>query len=105
MLEKLPDSIQALRLLAAFLITAGLGVHAFHQHKQEAVEAVSPRKWMYWIYSVVFLVASAACFTQLCVTVVFRDYTRAPFHLGFSTLLLVLSYVALLAGTKRRTFE
>ena len=94
-----------LRLLVAFLLTATLGIHAFRQHKQEAVEAISPRKWMYWIYAAVFLITSTACFTQLCVTIVFRDYARAPFHLGYSTMLLVLSYVALLAGTRRRTFE
>ncbi len=101
----LPDWAQAVRLLVAFLLTAGLGIHAYYQHKQEAVEAVSPRKWMYWIYATVFLAASAANFTQLCVTVVFRNYEKASFHLGYFTLLLMLSYAALLAGVGRRTFD
>jgi len=100
-----PDWTQAVRLLVAFLLTAGFGIHAYYQHRQEAVEAVSPRKWMYWIYSMVFLAASAANFTQLCVTVVFRNYEKASFHLGYFTLLLMLSYAALLAGVRRRAYD
>jgi hypothetical protein len=36
---------------------------------------------------------------------VFESYTKATFHLGYSTLLLVLSYVALLAGVRRKGYE
>ena len=93
------------RLLLAFLLTAGFGIHAFYQHKQEAIETVSPRKWMYWLYAMVFFIASIANFTQLCITIAFGYYLKAPFHLGYSTFLLVLSYVALLAGVKRRTLD
>jgi len=100
-----PDWFHAIRLLIAFLLTAGFGIHAFYQHKQEVVEAVSPRKWMYWLYSMVFLAASAANFAQLCVTLVFRNYEKSTFHLGYSTVVLVLSYAALLAGTRRRSFD
>jgi len=99
-----PGWAHAVRLLVAFLLTAGFGIHAYYQHKQEAVEAVSPRKWMYWIYATVFLAASAANFSQLCVTMVFRNYEKASFHLGYFTLLLMLSYAALLAGVKRRAY-
>jgi len=97
----LPDWFQALRLSFTFLMTAGFGLHAFYQHKQQELDAVSPRRWMYWIYAMVFAVATAANFAQLCVMMVFRDYEKATFHLGYSTLLLVLSYVALLAGVRR----
>lgn len=103
--ENWPSWYQALRLLFAFLLTAGFGIHAYYQHKHEAVEAVSPRKWMYWLYSMVFLVASAANFAQLCVTLVFSNYQKASFHLGTSTFLLVLSYMALLAGVRRRGYR
>ncbi len=95
------NEMQMVRLLVTFLLTAGFGIHAYYQHKQESVKAVSPRKWMYWLYSVVFLVACTANFTQFCVTVVFRDYQRSSFHIGYTTLLLILSYLALLAGVKR----
>jgi len=94
-----------LRLGFTFLLTAAFGIHAYFQHRQEAIETVSPRKWMYWIYAMVFLVASMASFTQLCVTVVFHAYHKSSFHLGYSTALLVLSYVALLAGVRRRQFD
>lgn len=99
---KWPDWFQALRLLVAFALTAGFGIHAYYQHKQESVEAVSPRKWMYWMYAMVFLVASVATFGQLCVTLAFRSYTKAPFHLGYSTVVLVLSYLALMGGARRK---
>ena len=100
-----PEWADAVRLLIAFLLTAGLGIHAYYQHRRESVEAISPRKWMYWIYAAVFLVASAANFSQLCVTMVFRNYEKASFHLGYFTLLLMLSYAALLAGVKRRAYD
>lgn len=101
----LPDWVHVLRLLTAFLLTAGFGIHAFYQHKREAFDIASPRRWMYWIYAVVFLGVSVVNFAQLCVTVVFRDYEKASFHLGYFTLLLILSYAALLAGVRHRDFD
>jgi len=96
-----PDWFHVLRLMFAFLLTAIFGVHAFYQHKIEAEEDVSPRMWMFWLYAAVFLLVSAANFTQLMVTIVFHGYQKASFHLGYSTLLLILSYTALLAGVRR----
>ncbi len=101
----LPHWLHIIRLLAAFLLTAGLGIHAYYQHRQEAIEAVSPRKWMYWIYSMVFLGASLANFLQLCVTLVFSDYERSSFHIGYFTVLLMLSYAALLAGVRKKSYD
>lgn len=100
-----PDWMQAARLLLAVLLTAGLGIHAFRQHRQESFDVASPRKWMYWAYAMAFAAASAANFLQFAITVVFRSYEKATFHLGYSTLLLMLSYAALLAGVRRRTIE
>ena len=97
-----PDWLQAARLLVAFVVTAALGIHAYNAHVLELVEAVSPRKWMYWLYSMVFLAAGVANFTQLVITLVFRNYEKAGFHLGSSTMLLALSYMALLAGVRRK---
>ncbi|MDH7602292.1 MAG: hypothetical protein QHI38_09110 [Armatimonadota bacterium] len=103
--SQFPDWVHVIRLLTAFLLTSGFGIHAFYQHKLEAFDAASPRRWMYWIYSLVFLGVSAANFMQLCITVVFRDYERASFHLGYFTLLLILSYAALLAGVRHRSYD
>ena len=100
-----PDWLQAARLLVAFVVTAALGIHAYNAHVLESVEAVSPRKWMYWLYSMVFLAAGVANFTQLVITLVFRNYEKAGFHLGYSTMLLALSYMALLAGVRRKSYE
>ncbi|MCL5102752.1 MAG: hypothetical protein M1133_01380 [Armatimonadetes bacterium] len=99
-----PNWLHVLRLLFALSLTAGFGIHAFYRHKQEIAEAVSARTWMYWLYSMVFLLASAANFTQLYTTLAFHSYQRASLHLGYSTLLLVLSYMAVLAGVKRRPY-
>lgn len=100
-----PDWLQIARLLGTLAVTIAFGIHAYDRHAQEAVEDVSPRKWMYWMYAMVFLVASVANFTQLCITLAFQSYEKATFHLGYSTLLLVLSYVALMAGVSRRTYH
>ena len=97
-----PSWFHSLRLIFAFLATAGFGIHAYYQHRQESVEAVSSRKWMYWIYAAVFIAAATANFLQLCVTLVFGSYEKASFHVGYTTLLLVLSYVALLGGVRWR---
>lgn len=96
-----PYWFQILRLLLAFWLTAGFGIHAFYRHKQQKYDATSPRRWMYWIYSMVFLLAGTANFCQFLITLVFQDYQKASFHLGYSTLVLVLSYAALLAGDRR----
>jgi len=100
-----PDWIHYLKLVAAFLLTVGLGAHAYYWHKKEALTGVSTRKWMYWLYSIVFLAAGTANFTKLCVTAAFRDYEKSSFHLGYLTLLLALSYLALQTGVRRRSNE
>jgi heme A synthase len=99
-----PDWIQYIRLSASCIITVALGIHAFYQHKQESVEAVSPRKWMYWLYAVIFLLAASVNLTQLCVTAAFRNYEKASYHVGYSTILLMFSYLTILAGVKRKTY-
>jgi cell division protein FtsW (lipid II flippase) len=98
----LPCWFQEARLFLVFLLTAGFGINAYYQHKQEAVEAVSPRKWMYWTYALVFLMVSSVTFLQLCITVAFKSYSRASFHIGYSTFLVIISYFTLMAGTKRK---
>lgn len=97
-----PEWLHVVRLVSAVLLTAALGVHAYGSHVRETAAAVSSRRWVYWLYSAVFLAATVANFTQLYVTLVFRSYTEASFHLGYGTLLLALSYVALLAGVRRK---
>ena len=97
-----PDWFQTLRLLVVFALTVGFGIHAYNAHVQESVEAVSPRKWMYWLYSAAFFVVSIVNFIQLAISTTFRSYEKAGFHLGYATLLLVLSYVALLTGARRK---
>jgi hypothetical protein len=99
-----PDWFEAARLLVAFALTAAFGIHAYNAHVQESVQAVSPRKWMYWLYSMVFLVAGVANFTQLMITLVFRNYEKAGFHLGYSTMLLAFSYAVLLVGVRRKGY-
>lgn len=99
---QLPEWLLIMRLFFTFLLTAGLGIHAFYQHKHEASEVVSPRKWMYWLYSAIFLVVCAVNFTHLCVTLAFHNYEKTSFHIGYSTLLLTLSYTAILIGVRRK---
>ena len=100
-----PNWLQILRLSGTLGLTVLFGIHAYDRHAREAVKAVSPRRWMYWLYAMVFLLASVANCAQLTLTLMFGSYEKASFHLGYSTLLLVLSYVALLAGVSRRTYH
>lgn len=101
---QLPDWLQILRLCLTFILTAGLGIHAFYQHKQEVSELVSSRRWMYWLYSAAFLLVCIANFTQLCVVFVFHHYERTSFHIGYSTLLLMLTYATVLVGARRKAY-
>jgi hypothetical protein len=88
-----------------FALPVVLGIHAYDSHMKEAVEVVSRRKWMYWFYAMVFLLASVANFVQLWMTVILRSYEYATFHLGYITLFLALSYIPLLAGASRKTYH
>ncbi len=97
-----PHWLQMARLLGALAITVVLGIHAYDCHVRESAKAVSRRKWMYWLYAMVFLVASLGNFTQLYMAVEVPSYEAAAFHPGYSTLLLALSYVALHAGAYRK---
>ncbi len=100
-----PEWLHGVRLAGAFLLTAGCGIHAYSQHKREAAAAISPRKWMYWLYSVVFIGASAANFARLCVIMVFPGHASSSYPLICATLVLVLSYVALAVGVRRKPLD
>lgn len=97
-----PDWVQIARLLMVFALAAGLGIHAYGAHVREFGQMVSSRRWMYWLYSVAFLVMSVTNFVQLAISLAFRSYTKASFHLGYFTLLVVVSYVALIVGVRRK---
>lgn len=100
-----PNWLQIGRLLVTLALTVVFGIHSYDRHAREAVEAVSRRKWMYWLYAMMFLGASIANSTQLCIACIFQSYGKTTFYLGYATLLLVLSYVALLAGVSRKTYH
>ena len=70
-----PFWLQFLKHAVTFVLVAGAGIHAYYKHVQEAVSPVSRRKWMFWIYAVVFMAAGAAVFAQLCIVSTFREST------------------------------
>lgn len=86
-----------------FAVTAALGIHAYNAHVLESVDAASPRKWMYWLYAMAFLAAAVANFVQFAILLIFAQHGGVGFQLGYLTMLLVLSYVVLLAGVRRKT--
>ena len=100
-----PDWVQIVRLLSATAATVAFGIHAYNRHVLESDEAVSRRKWMYWLYAMVFLAVTLANFAELWIAVAFSTYGRAPLGLAYLTLLLGLSYVALLGGASRKPFR
>jgi hypothetical protein len=95
----------ASRLLLAFLVTAALGVHSYYRHVQESFKVVSARKLMYWLYSAVFLVACTTNFVLFVLTVASKDYGGTKPHVGVFTLLLISSYLALLAGARKTPYK
>ncbi|MHB9038512.1 MAG: hypothetical protein ACYC64_17815 [Armatimonadota bacterium] len=100
-----PNWFHALRLLMAFLLTAAMGIHSYYRHVQESVKVVSARKLMYWLYSVVFLFACTTNFVLLVLTLASKNYGDMPPHIGVFTLLLVFSYLALLAGARKSPYK
>ncbi|NLN76120.1 MAG: hypothetical protein GX139_07390 [Armatimonadetes bacterium] len=98
-----PDWFQATKLIVVFALDIGFGAHAYRAHIREAEQATSSRRWMYWLYALVFLVVGIGLFVHLLVAGVFRSYREAGYSLELLSLLLILSYIALLAGGKRKT--
>ena len=98
-----PAWLHAARLFTTFAVAVGLGVHAYYRHKLETVEAISARRWMYWLYSAAFFFVAVADFSQLCVAALFSNYQYASFHLGYVTLVLTLSYLAVLGGVRAKS--
>lgn len=101
----LPEWFSAVVLSATFLLAGACGVDAFHRHRRESAKVVSPRKWMYWLFSAVFLVAAVANLLQLSVMLAFRGYGQSSCYVGYFTLLLMLCYGVFHAGVKHGTFR
>ena len=93
------------RMTFAFLLTAALGIHSYYLHAQESVKIVSARKLMYWLYSAAFLVVCAINFVLLILALSIGDYGSSTLHTGVFTLLLLLSYIALLVGARKNSYK
>ena len=94
-----------LRLLIVFILTATMGVHSYYRHTQESIKAVSMRKLIYWLYSLAFLIACVTNFVLLALTIATKSYGEMPPHVGAFTILLVFSYLALLAGARKGPYK
>ncbi len=94
------DWLQAIRLIVTVGLTISLGAHAYWQHRQEAVRPLSSQRWVFWIYGAAFLVMSVLNFGQLWLAFGFGSFRSAPVLMGYATLLVTLSYVAFLVGTR-----
>lgn len=103
--------IQAARLLLTFLITAGAGVHAYLlfgrtravEHNISLSENLETRfRWIFLVYAGIFICIAAFNFIHFLVTVTLRDYVGGPFKLGMLSLIVVVSYAAIVFGSGRR---
>lgn len=106
----IPEWVQAVRLLLTFLVTAAAGVHAFYlfqtageqRQKSSAGESLAVRlRWIFLLYAGLFLFVSVLNFSYLLITVALK-YPGGPFKLGTLSLILVVSYAALVFGSGRR---
>ncbi|MEN6357130.1 MAG: hypothetical protein ABFD83_08615 [Armatimonadota bacterium] len=93
------------RVISVFLLTVVMGVHSYYRYVQESLKVVSARKLMYWLYSVVFIVASITNFVLLVLALAVGNYGSTPLHIGVFTLLLVSSYIALLVGAHKNPYK
>lgn len=82
-----------------------MGVHSYYRHTLESIKAVSMRKLIYWLYSLAFLIACLTNFVLLVLTITTKNYGEMPPHVGAFTVLLVFSYLALLAGARKGPYK
>ncbi len=101
-LNQWPDWLQATRLVITLALIMGCGIHAYRAHTRQADLAASSRRWIYWLYSLAFLATSASIFAHLLVAHIFEDYRGAGLSLALISVLLILSYSALLAGERKK---
>ncbi|MFQ3549303.1 MAG: hypothetical protein SNJ70_06095 [Armatimonadota bacterium] len=99
------DWMQAFRLIIAFIITTILGVHAYYAQQQYDIKAVVPKRIIFLIFSVVFFLASLSTFSQACVTIVFRNYQTLNVRIGYTTLIFMITYIAILAGFSKNKYK
>lgn len=98
----LPTWFHILRLLVTFFLCAGCGVHAYACFKTHLLVA---RRWLFWLYSMLFLMTALAIFVYLMIAVQMRDYSKGPFALGMFSVLLIFSYFTLTYGVGKRKLE
>lgn len=101
-LNQWPDWLQATRLVITLALIIGFGIHAYSAHVRQSAMATSSRRWIYWLYSLAFLGTAASIFAHLLVAEVFKNYQGAGLSLALLSLLLILSYSALLAGERKK---
>lgn len=108
----IPEWVQAARLAITFLVTAAAGVHAFYlfrcsrqsQNEDPAKENLAVRlRWIFLFYAVVFLFVSILNYSYLLVTIKLQYPGGGPYKLGTLSLILVVSYAAVVFGSGRRT--
>ncbi len=97
-----PDWLQAIRLVITLALITGFGIHAYRAHVRQADLAASSRRWIYWLYSLAFLGTAAWIFAHLLVAEVFEHYQGAGMLVALVSVLLILSYCALLAGDRKK---
>ena len=92
-----------LELLLSFLVSAGLGVHAYYHHRRESSKMVSARRWIFGLYAGAFLLASVAAYVQF-LTAILVGSPKQPIHVFYATVVILVSYSVILVGVRRRTY-
>jgi hypothetical protein len=91
-------------LILTTILAIGSGMHAFFRHKREGKEAVSAQRLIFGLYSAGFLAAVLIDFSQLLVSIQFGDHNGLSLYFGYATIVLLLSYGAVLMGVSRRLY-
>jgi hypothetical protein len=117
-LVHVPDWLQVVRLLLAFLFTSAAGVHAYALYCNsrmskpradlpEVRSALSGTsgdavRWIFCLYAILFLFTAVLNAVYLLVTAALGSYASGPFKLGTLSLILWASYVIVVFGSGRR---
>lgn len=84
------------------VLTIGGGIHAYYMHSLEMGNFTSSRKWVYWIYSAIFLLLSSLNVVVLSVALAFPQTGSAIVNMAYASFAILLSYALTLAGIRSK---
>ncbi len=96
-----PIWLTVIRRLLTVLVMAGLGLHAYVQYRRGGRQMLTPERWLFLLFSAVFLFASVANLVAATLAVQYHS-RRGPLNFGIFSLLLFVVYFVFAHRAYRR---